>query len=73
MILDLIKELRKKLFGRYARCYTTQEYLGHAVFGMCGGLSGGTSNTEYLSESCVGCPYLYLEKGEAIAYIDDRR
>lgn len=48
----------------YGSCYNNQELLGHAIFGNCGGLVGGTSATNYLSENCIGCPYLYLEKDQ---------
>ena len=33
------------------------ESIGYAVFECCGGIAGGTRNTEYLSEMCIGCPY----------------
>ncbi len=53
----------------YDKCYSEMELTGNAVFGMCCGLTGGTSATEYLSEQCVSCPHLRLapkseEKGE---------
>lgn len=44
----------------YDRCYSQMESRGDAVFGECGGLSGGTRATEYLSEQCVSCPFLSL-------------
>lgn len=42
----------------YEKCYLEREKEGYAVFNMCGGYVGGTSTTGYLSESCIGCPYL---------------
>ena len=44
----------------YDKCYQDMENRGYAVFGYCGGLSGGTWNTGYLQEQCVYCPY-YVE------------
>lgn len=58
----MIKELIDKIFINmdYSKCYTRMENIGDAVFGCCGGLSGGTKNTEFLQESCINCPYLTL-------------
>lgn len=44
----------------YDRCYTEMENEGYACMECCCGVVGGTSATEYLSESCLGCPYLVL-------------
>lgn len=44
----------------YRFCYTDREYEGMAAMGCCHGLVGGTGATEYLSETCVSCPYLVL-------------
>ena len=44
----------------YDKCYQDMENRGYAVFGCCGGLSGGTWNTGYLQDQCVYCPY-YVE------------
>lgn len=44
----------------YDRCYSDMEREGHAAMGCCGGITGGTKNTDYLSEICVDCPYLVL-------------
>lgn len=44
----------------YDKCYAVEESNGHASMGCCSGLVGGTRATEYLSESCIGCPYLTL-------------
>lgn len=44
----------------YEKCYSDMEYEGYAVMGCCGGLTGGTKATDYLSETCCSCPYLVL-------------
>ena len=44
----------------YDKCYSEREYEGYAAMGCCGGLVGGTSATDYLSEICVECPHLVL-------------
>lgn len=44
----------------YDKCYSDMEYEGYAAMGCCGGLTGGTKSTDYLSETCVSCPYLVL-------------
>ncbi len=41
----------------YDKCYQDMEDSGYAVFGHCGGLSGGTWKTGYLHEHCIDCPY----------------
>lgn len=57
----MIKGMLSKIFeSSYDKCYARMEYAGDAVFGCCGGLSGGTKNTDYLQESCINCPYLTL-------------
>lgn len=38
------------------------EYEGYAAMGCCGGLTGGTKATDYLSEMCIGCPH-YVDLG----------
>lgn len=45
----------------YDKCYSDMEYRGCAAMNCCRGLSGGTKNTGYLSENCIGCPYLVIE------------
>ena len=44
----------------YDKCYSEREYEGYAAMGCCGGLVGGTSATDYLSEMCCSCPHLVL-------------
>lgn len=44
----------------YEKCYSNMEYEGYAAMGCCGGLTGGTKATDYLSEMCIGCPHLVL-------------
>lgn len=64
MLNKIGKWLRNRLYNHYENCYTDMEYQGIASMGCCGGVVGGTSATEYLSESCIGCPHLVLVKGE---------
>ena len=45
----------------YNSCYDCMEQHGNATFGMCCGQSGGTKNTEYLSEICINCPYFTMD------------
>ena len=45
----------------YEKCYSDMEYEGYASMGCCGGLTGGTKATDYLSETCCSCPYLILD------------
>lgn len=59
-ILLIIFGIWKLLAPEYDKCYTKMEYRGYAAMNCCGGLVGGTSATEYLSETCVDCPYLVL-------------
>ena len=49
-------------FLDYDKCYSEREADGYAIFGCCGGMVGGTKQTNYLSEICVGCPYLVLSE-----------
>lgn len=58
-LIDWIKEKISTFFERwtYSKCYGEQEYLGHTIFGMCGGLVGGDRNTNYLSYDCIDYPY----------------
>lgn len=44
----------------YDKCYTDMENTGYASMCCCGGLTGGDRSTNYLSETCIGCPYLVL-------------
>lgn len=46
----------------YEKCYSEKEQEGYAVFGCCGGLTGETRATGYLSEMCIGCPH-YVDLG----------
>lgn len=50
--------VKRAFFTSYhEKCYERMEMEGYAIFGSCVGQSGGDYNTEYLSYSCVGCPY----------------
>lgn len=44
----------------YEKCYSDMEYEGYASMGCCGGLTGGTKSTDYLSKTCCSCPHLVL-------------
>lgn len=44
----------------YEKCYSDMEYEGYASMGCCGGITGGTKSTDYLSEMCCSCPHLVL-------------
>ena len=44
----------------YEKCYSDMEYEGYASMGCCGGLTGGTKQTDYLSETCCSCPNLVI-------------
>ena len=46
----------------YEKCYSDMEYEGYASMGCCGGLTGVTKSTDYLSEMCIGCPH-YVDLG----------
>lgn len=56
-ILNFIKSL---IQNHYDSCYTDMEYRGYASMNCCGGTVGGTYATDYLSESCINCPYLVM-------------
>ena len=64
-MIEKIKNFIKSLFPSmsYEYCYTDREKEGYAAMNCCGGLAGGTIATEYLSEQCIGCPYLVLIDG----------
>ena len=46
----------------YEKCYSDMEYEGYASMGCCGGITGGTKQTDYLSEMCCNCPH-YVDIG----------
>ena len=48
------------LTPEYEKCYSDREHEGYASMGCCGGLTGGTKATDYLSETCCSCPHLVL-------------
>ena len=49
-----------KYFLSKESCYTEMERRGIASMGCCCGVVGGTSSTNYLSESCCDCKYFTL-------------
>ena len=48
------------LIPEYEKCYSNRDHEGYASMGCCGGLTGGTKATDYLSETCCSCPHLVL-------------
>ena len=44
----------------YDKCYSDMEWEGYASINCCGGKCGGTKYTDYLSETCISCPYLVI-------------
>ena len=59
VILSLVFNL---IFGSsyYEKCYRDREKEGTAILNCCEGFAGGTNSTNYLSETCLSCPYLVL-------------
>lgn len=62
MIKDFIISIKNffkdsAILWNYSLCYNHMESTGYAVFECCGGITGGTRSTEYLSEMCIDCPY----------------
>ena len=55
MIKKFIKWL--KYFLSHKWCYDTMEERGIAIAGYCNGVAGGSKEINYLSESCMDCPY----------------
>ena len=60
LILLIIAVVIWALTPEYEKCYSNREYEGYASMGCCGGLTGGTKATDYLSETCCSCPHLVL-------------
>ena len=56
----------KTIITDHDKCYASMEHEGHVAMECCGGLFGGTKNTEYLQEACIDCPYFcdIRKKGE---------
>jgi hypothetical protein len=58
-----IKKMLKKFINwlkyhlSHEWCYDRMEKEGIAIFGCCCGVVGGGKQTNYLSETCMGCPY----------------
>lgn len=63
-LINLVFLLIQFLTSDYDKCYSEREYEGYAAMNCCKGLTGGTNATNYLSETCVGCPYLVLVNKE---------
>ena len=56
-VLNFLKNI---IFTDYDSCYKDMENKGSAHSNCCNGIVGGSSATEYVSETCLGCPYLKL-------------
>ena len=59
-LLLIISVIVWEITPKYEKCYSDMEYEGYASMGCCGGITGGTKATDYLSETCCGCPHLVL-------------
>ena len=55
MVINFFKRLTYRLSRQW--CYDQMEQKGSAVFGCCNGMFGGGPETEWLSYSCMDCPY----------------
>lgn len=61
LIISYIRNSLWEITPKYEKCYSDMEYEGYASMGCCGGITGGgTKATDYLSETCCGCPHLVL-------------
>ena len=58
MLKNILSKI--KYFLSKESCYTEMERRGIASMGCCCGVVGGTSSTNYLSESCCDCKYFTL-------------
>ena len=62
-IFKKIKQFIKSCkISSYDKCYHQMEIQGFAVFMCCCGMAGGDSSTDYLSYTCVDCPYFVYKK-----------
>lgn len=58
LILFFVVVVKRIFFtSYYDKCYEDMKNRGDAMFGTCCGQSGGDKYTDYLSYSCVNCPY----------------
>lgn len=64
LVMAVLIIMLENLTTDYDKCYSDKERQGYAAMGCCGGMVGGTRATEYLSESCIDCPYLILSKNK---------
>ena len=60
VILIIVVLIIRYFISDYDKCYSEREADGYAIFSCCKGMVGGTKQTNYLSEMCIGCPYLVL-------------
>lgn len=58
LMLFFVVVIKRVFFtSYYDKCYEDMENRGVTIFGTCYGQSGGDKYTDYLSYSCVDCPY----------------
>lgn len=57
IVLSIVCILLSIFLDYNDKCYNQMESEGRASFGICGGVAGGDKSTEYLSYSCIDCPY----------------
>lgn len=58
LLMTLFFIVKRAFFtSYYDKCYEDMKNRGDTVFGTCCGQSGGDKYTDYLSYSCVNCPY----------------
>ena len=64
LILLVTHIIAKASKSNHSKCYDMMEKQGNVTMECCGGAVGGGNVTNYLSESCIDCPYFVLNKGE---------
>lgn len=58
LLIILFFVIKRSFFtSYYDKCYKDMENRDAAVFGTCQGQSGSDKQTDYLSYSCIDCPY----------------
>lgn len=58
MLIILFLVIKRTFYtSYYDKCYEDMKNRGDSIFGTCCGQSGGDKYTDYLSYSCIDCPY----------------
>lgn len=58
MLIILFLVIKRTFYtSYYDKCYEDMKNRGDTIFGTCCGQSGGDKYTDYLSYSCIDCPY----------------